>query len=134
MAVVLIAAVLIVIVLVSVRLATFSPSEDIVSCESSDSVREYVESFGIETGEMTVDEIIVPYEFSNVYKNYNEVMLSQGFDLEEYKGKTLKRYTFDVLNHPLGKGVFTEVLLYADTVVGADIYSVYYNGFMEGLK
>lgn len=122
-------------VLVALRLETFAKREEpSIKCSTEDDVRMYVASFGIETGECTVDEVTVPSEFGEVYSNYNKVQLSQGFDLVEFKGKSLKRYTFEVLNHPDGDSVFAEVLLFNKTVVGADVYSTALDGFIVPLK
>lgn len=122
-------------VLVALRLETFAKREaPSVQCSTEDDVRKYVASFGIETGEYTVDSVTVPYEFGEVYSSYNKVQLSQGFDLSGFKGKTLKRYTFEVLEHPEGDNVFAEVLLFDKTVVGADVYSTALDGFIIPLK
>lgn len=105
-----------------------------VEADSTDEICEYLNSFGLKLGEMTVDEVIVPYEFNEVYINYNKTQKSQGFDLSDYKGKRLCRYTFSVLNHPSGQDVFAEVLVYEKVIVGADIYSIDVNGFISPLK
>lgn len=122
-------------VMVALRLETFAErSAPSVQCSTEDDVRAYISSFGIMTGECTVDSITVPFEFGEVYGNYNKVQLSQGFDLSQYKGKVLERYTFSVLEHPDGDNVFTEVLLFNKTVVGADVYSTALDGFITPLK
>ncbi len=105
-----------------------------VQCSGETELRDYLQSFGIETGECTVDEITIPGEFNDVYKNYNEMQRSQGFDLTDYKGQSVKRYTFSVLNHPDGMNVFAEVLLLGKSVIGADIYSTELDGFISPLK
>ena len=110
-----------------------NPQNTIV-CSSNDEVREYLESFGLELGEGTSDSITVPYEFNEVYTNYNKIQLSQGFDLAEYKGKTISRFTFEVLNHPAGEDIFAEVLICNKTIIGADLYSVVVDGFISPLK
>lgn len=98
-------------------------------------VADYLVSFGLEIGSFTVDEITVPAEFKEVYKSYNELQRSQGFDLTEYKGKTLTRYTCPVQNYPgQDENVFAEVLIFDNAVVGADIYSTNADGFMSALK
>lgn len=105
-----------------------------VECSTETEVQEYLNSFGLQLGECTVDDITVPYEFNDVYKGYNNIQKSQGFDLAEYKGKTLQRYTFSVQNHPDGERVFAEVLIYKKIIVGADVYSTDSDGFIAPLK
>ena len=125
----------IVVLTVAIRLNSFDKqSEIVVECGTEAEVSEYLESFGLQLGECTTDSITVPYEFNEVYTNYNNIQQSQGFDLSEYKGKTVNRYTFAVLNHPDGQDVFVEVLIYNKTVIGADIYSTSVDGFISPLK
>ena len=35
---------------------------------------------------------------ADVYKSYNEIQKAQGMNLEKYRGKIVKRYTFDIVN------------------------------------
>lgn len=124
-----------VVLAVALRLNTFDEQlENIVECSNKTEVCEYLESFGLQLGECTADSIIVPCEFNEVYTNYNKIQLSQGFDLTEYKGKTVNRYTFAVLNHPDGDNIFAEVLIYDKIVIGADVYSIAADGFISPLK
>ncbi len=110
------------------------PEENGVQCSTESEVKEYLLSFGLELGDCSVDEITVPFEFNDVYKNYNKIQISQGFDLANYKGRQLHRFTFSVQNHPDGDKVFAEVLIYENKIVGADIYSTDLDGFMAPLK
>ena len=98
---------------------------------------DYITSFGakIDEGKCVVDEVTVPLEFNDVYRNYNEIQKAQGFDLEKYKGKILKRYTYLLVDFDSeGSEVFAEVLTLNDRIVGADIYSTDSYGFIKALK
>ena len=105
-----------------------------VECSTETEVREYLNSFGLKLGDCAFDEVTVPYEFNDVYNNYNKIQQSQGFDLTELKGKAVHRYTFSVQNYSEGERVFAEVLIYDNKIVGADIYSTDSSGFMVPLK
>ncbi len=134
-AVILLTFILATVVVVSLRLESFNKQTvEGITCSTEADVKEYLDSFGLQTGDCTVDEITVPFEFNDVYHNYNEIQLSQGFDLSEYKGKVLNKYTFNVLNHPDGEHIFAEVLIFEGTVVGADVYSTELDGFISPLK
>ena len=105
--------------------------------EDFSSPASYITSFGATVDEtaLRVDEVTVPLEFGEVYTSYNNLQKSQGFDLERYKGKTLKRYTYPVTNYPdKSQSVFAEVLVYEGIIVAADIYSTDADGFMSALK
>ncbi len=111
------------------------PQKDEYACADGEDVAEYLKEFGIEVGEITVDEITVPHMFGEVYHSYNKLQESQGFDLSDFKGKTLTRYTAEVLNNPgFDSGVFAEILVYGKKIVGADVYSVSADGFIAALK
>ncbi len=98
-------------------------------------VSQYLQSFGLKIGEVNSQEIILPYEFGEVYENYNKIQQSQGFDLSDYKGKSVTRYFCEVFNHPEKQNdVFAEVLVFEGKIIGADVYSTDLSGFMVGLK
>lgn len=98
------------------------------------SIEHYLLSFGLESDEVTVDEITVPQRFNDVYENYNAIQKSQGFDLGDYRGKTLTRYTCKLTDFNGDEGYFAEILTYCGEVVGADVYSAFVGGGMYGLK
>lgn len=97
-------------------------------------VENYIASFGIIiSGAAREDTVTVPMQFGDIYKEYNELQRSQGFDLSGYKGKVLSRLTYPVKSEN-GDNVFAEVLLCDGIIVGADVYSTSVTGFMKALK
>ena len=82
----------------------------------------------------SVDEVTIPAEFDDVYARYNALQKTQGLDLSRYAGKTVKRYTYRVTNYPgASENVVANLLVYKNRVVGADICSTEYRGFMHAL-
>jgi hypothetical protein len=67
-------------------------------------------------------EVLIPGAFDTAYENYNALQKQQGYDLEKYKGKKVKRYRYKILNYP-GKNVSAEatLLIYKGEVIGGDI-------------
>ncbi|MCL2086059.1 MAG: DUF4830 domain-containing protein [Oscillospiraceae bacterium] len=98
-------------------------------------VVEYLSNLGWEVNpEPTeVKFVEIPGVFSEVYENYNEIQKTNGYDLSRHKAKTAERYTFEVLNFPGKTGVFANVLVINEKVVGGDICSYALDGFMVGL-
>ena len=97
----------------------------------------YLESYGwtVSAEPISVEELVVPEEFDETYTQYLELQKSQGFDLAQYCGKRLKRYTYEVTNYPTGEtGVQAGLLLYKNTVVGGDVLSAQLGGFIHGLE
>ena len=79
-----------------------------------------------------VEELQMPDEFGPEYEQYLDLQDAQGFRLDKYAGKRIKRYTYDVLNYPGGEtGVIAHLLMYKNTVIGGEIMG---NGFIHGLE
>ena len=97
----------------------------------------YLESFGwtVESETIAVEELLIPEQFDETYKQYLDLLSSQGFDLTQYAGKRVKRYTYVITNYPTGeKNVQAGLLIYRDTVVGGDVLSSQLGGFIHGLE
>lgn len=95
----------------------------------------FLESFGweVDPNEEEIREILIPKEMDDVYQNYNQLQKAQGCDLNKYAGKTCKRYTYIVLNHPKQKeNVNANLIIYNGKIVGGDISSTELDGFMHG--
>ncbi len=95
----------------------------------------FLQQFGwqVEEEPVSVEEIVIPTEFSDVYEAYNALQLEQGLDLKRYAGKTCKRWVYQVLNYPRdGQQVLATLLIYHGSVIGGDISSANLNGFMTG--
>ncbi len=98
----------------------------------------FLSQFGwkIDEDPLEVSEIIIPAEFDDEYKKYNDIQLEQKFDLTPYAGKRAKRWTYDVKNHPDYENnpgcVQANILVYDGLVIGGDICSVELNGFIHG--
>ncbi|MBR2327726.1 MAG: DUF4830 domain-containing protein [Clostridia bacterium] len=82
-----------------------------------------------------IREITVPKEFDAVYTEYNNIQKSVGMDLSAYRGKTVKRYSYEVINYPDGdeKHVVANLMVLEGKIIGGDICSTALDGFMHGL-
>lgn len=70
----------------------------------------------------TVEELLIPETFDESYTEYLELQSSQGFDLNKYAGKRIKRYTYDIINHPESEvGVQAALLVYKNKVIGGQL-------------
>lgn len=84
---------------------------------------------------LAVEELLIPEEMGEEYADYLELQAGQGFDLAKYAGKRVKRYTYEILNYPTGEtGVQASLLIYRNTVVGAEVLSPALDGFIHGLE
>ena len=97
----------------------------------------YLSSYGWMVSEepISVEELIIPETFDETYSQYLELQAAQGFDLTQYAGKRVKRYTYQVNNYPTGEtGVQAGLLRYKNTVIGGDVLSAQLGGFIHGLE
>lgn len=98
--------------------------------------QEFIGSLGWEVSEEydTCRIVIIPEDFDEVYTNYNDIQKQQGFDLEEYKGRTVEIYSYPVYNYEGGKNVMMNLMICDGTLIGGDICCTELDGFMHGLK
>ena len=101
-------------------------------------VYDFIENYGwlADYSECEKTSVNIPYIFDDVYKDYNVLQMSQGFDLEGYKGRAVLKYTYRLLNFPEYENddnVFINVLLSDGVIIGADILSTSINGFITGV-
>jgi hypothetical protein len=98
----------------------------------------FLSQFGWEIGDdpIEVSEIIIPADFDDTYKKYNEIQLAQNFDLSNFQGRRVKRWTYEVLNYPGYEGrrgvVQANLLIDRGAVIGGDICSLELGGFIHG--
>ena len=83
-------------------------------------------SFGVYVSDKPLQSgnVTVPETFDASFDKYNDLQKSQGFDLDKYRGKKVKRYTYKV--EKLGSKVpeqdcYVTVLVYRKKVIGADM-------------
>ena len=81
------------------------------------------------------EELLIPEEMDESYDDYLALQTSQGFDLEQYAGKRVKRYTYEITNYPTGEaGVQANLMIYRNTVIGGEVLSPQMDGFLHGLS
>jgi len=105
--------------------------------KSNEDRLEYLASYGWQVKEtpLATQELIIPGEFDESYTEYLSLQNEQGFDLEKYAGKRVKRYTYEITNYPTGEsGAQLNLLIYRNTVVGGEVLSAELDGFLHGLS
>ena len=110
---------------------TVSDESDILS---------FISSYGWQVDEEPVEvrEVIIPEVFDEVYSNYNEIQLKQGFDLEKYSGQRVKKWTYIIRNYPESSPnddyIRVNILVCDGDIIGGDVCSVKLDGFMHGFS
>lgn len=74
--------------------------------------------------DLSIDEeskdVAIPFEFSDVYKNYNSLQQSAGYDLTAFAGKNVKQYTLK-LSVDGRNDVYAHLLVDGGNIIGGDI-------------
>ena len=85
----------------------------------------------------TEREVIIPETFDEIFESYNALQKNAGFDLADYKGQKVKKYSYRILNYPSAEKddiIKTNLLVFEGKVIGGDIYSPRLDGFIIGLE
>ena len=113
---------------------TMASPADFKNIKSEEDRINLLKSLGLEIDahSIKVEEITIPEEFDSVYEEYNSLQKETGFNLEKYKGKKAKRYTYVVTNYDAP--AIVNIIIYKNRVIGADVSSPDMDGFVHGLK
>lgn len=97
----------------------------------------FLSQFGWEVTEdpIEVSEVIIPDEFDETYEKYNEIQKEQNLDLSGYKGKRVKKWTYEIKNYPSHENsdgiIRANILVFDGVVIGGDVCSIELDGFMH---
>lgn len=133
----LIAAVALIIALVSLLGGNGSDTAAAATMSNNDSRVQFLESQGWEvtTSPKEASQVKIPTEQSPVYSRYNDLQKSQGYDLSQYAGKTVMRYVYEIKNYPgAEQPVYATLLVYKNQIIGGDVTNTAEKGRMQGLK
>ena len=96
-----------------------------------------LESLGwqVEPEPLETLQFLLPKTLEEPYLTYNELQLSQGFDLAACCGKQVSRFTYTVTNYP-GKTDGVQINLYVCELlpVAGDVFCAGSGGFRQPLK
>ena len=133
----LIAAVALIIGLISLLGGGNSDPTAVTTMSDNDSRVQFLESQGwqVTTSPKEASQVKIPQDPSPVYSRYNDLQKSQGYDLTEYAGKTVMRYVYEVNNYPGAEHpVYATLLVYKNQIIGGDITDTAAQGAVQGLK
>lgn len=94
----------------------------------------FLKECGYETAEEYVtDTVTIPADFNQIYQDYNALQRVSGYDLSLFRGKTVTRYTYTVLNVSPEETVLVHLLVSEGTLIGGDMMNPALDGWMKGL-
>ena len=104
---------------------------------NNDSRVKFLTDMGWEVNNSPVEssQVRIPAEQSEVYARYNALQKSQGYDLNQYAGKTVMRYVYKIKNYPNAtEPVYATLLVYKNQIIGGDITNTASNGTIQGFR
>ena len=96
----------------------------------------YLQSLGwqVSAEPTETQQVLIPEEMNEVLEQYNAIQLQQGFDLNQYLGKTAMRYVYQITIYEDADGeVYVTLLLSNDRLIAADITGTANGGFVRAL-
>jgi hypothetical protein len=96
----------------------------------------YLQSLGwaVQPEPVETLQLLLPETLEEPYSTYNELQLTQGFDLSAQCGKQVTRYTYTVTNYPdRPEGVQLNLYLCEDRPVAGDVCCPGADGFQTTL-
>ena len=110
-------------------------SAEVKNIKSNDDRLAYLNGLGWQVSPQPIatEELLIPEQFDDSYQGYLQLQSDQGFDLNQYRGKRVKRYTYQLTNYPAqAEPVQIALLVYKNKVVGGQIQSSS-GSFLHGL-
>ena len=97
----------------------------------------FLKGFGWDAAASPVEssQVKIPKETTEVFDRYNRLQQSQGYDLNQYAGKTVMRFVYKIENYPsASEPVYATLLVHKNKVIGGDITDTAAKGQIRGFK
>ena len=107
------------------------------SVATNDGRVQFLKDFGWDVAASPVEsgQVKIPTASTEVFDRYNALQKSQGYDLNQYAGKTVMRYVYKINNFPdAAEPVYATLLVYKNQVIGGDITNTAAKGMIQGLQ
>ena len=94
---------------------------------TNEMIVEYVSNLGweIEDSPEEISRFKIPEIFDEIFEEYNSLQKESGFDLSEYKGKSVLRYSYVIKNHKesQNKTILINIIVLEKRIIGGDVSS-----------
>lgn len=124
------------VILLVLILSRYSGEKGGPTLETAEQRMELLSSMGLDVvkGSEEFASVTFPEELDEVLIKYNQLQLSQGFDLRDYCGRECDCYTYELSEpHSSGKAALVTIYICDGKLIAGDIHSAEANGFMAPL-
>ena len=97
----------------------------------------FLRDFGwdVSTAPTESGRVRIPEQSSEMFDRYNTLQKSQGYDLNQYAGKTVMRYVYQINNYPgATEPVYATLLVYKNQIIGGDVTDTAAKGHIRGFR
>lgn len=98
---------------------------------SDSQLEPYFNIRGWDVEKISDETVRIPEKFNETYQRYYEVLKENGFDIEKYKGKEVRRVLFLVKNFGGSSEVHAELLLDGGKLIGSALIENKPDGFIK---
>lgn len=107
------------------------------SVATNDGRVQFLKSFGwdVSTSPVESSQVKIPEETSEVFDRYNDLQISQGYNLKDFAGKNVMRFVYKINNYPgATEPVYATILVYKNQVIGGDVTDTAAKGQIRGFQ
>lgn len=96
---------------------------------------DYISSLGYSICDEAIEEekIVLPFIFSDFYEKYNDIQLESGYDLRNYCGCTVTKYSYRINTSSI-ENYRINLLVHKGEIIGGDISAENFGGEILPLK
>lgn len=105
------------------------PEESVVLSDSQ--LEPYLNIRGWDVEKLSDETVRIPEKFNETYQRYAQALKENGFDIEKYKGKEVRRVLFLVNNYGSDSEVHAELLLDEGKLIGSALIENKPDGFIK---
>lgn len=98
---------------------------------SDSQLEPYLNIRGWDVEKLSDETVRIPEKFNDTYQRFADVLKENGFDIEKYKGKEVRRVLFLVKNYGGDSEVHAELLLDEGKLIGSALIENKPDGFIK---
>lgn len=102
---------------------TINGREYSLSADDETKRENFLQSFGLKADTLLSErKIIIPPEFNDTYRKYNELQNLQGLDLEQFRSKEVDEYVYSLSDCDIeGESAYAVMLIYKGKVIAGHL-------------
>lgn len=107
-----------------------------IRADTTQEIMELADFFGLKINSepIYVKNVVIPAEFNDIYSHYNDLQKLVGLDLEKYKGRQCRLYSYRIIEPKEENSSILNLLILDGRVIGGDISEEIFDGEIYALS